>query len=253
MSLTGNTLLMKINNLPIGPGAECGYTERCAADPLHPYDGVNLCHYTNDSLHHVAECRQEFAQKLGVQVSALIIPRQAHTTNVAVINSPAPAVLDNVDALVTDRKDIVLCINTADCVPLLLHDTKAGVIAACHAGWRGAVNGVVQNTVAAMLSLGASPEHIQAAMGPCICPNCFEVGPEVADRFQQWPDTIITSAEWSKPHIDLPAVIAHILTQQGINHITPPPACTRCSWRTLFSARKLGINSGRMLSFIRIM
>lgn len=244
---------MKINSLVTGPGAVGGYTERCATDALSPHDGVNLCHYTNDSPLHVAECRQQFADELGVPLSALVIPRQTHSTNVAVIEEHVPDALENVDALVTRRNDIVLCINTADCVPVLLNDPKAGVIAACHAGWRGAINGVVENTVRTMLQLGATPKNIFAAMGPCICADCFEVGTEVAEQFRQWPGAVVTSAEWSKPHVDLSAAIAHILSQQGITSIQLPPQCTLCSWHNLFSARKLGINSGRMLTFIRRM
>lgn len=253
MTLTGNTRQMKINSLVTGPGAVGGYTERCATEALSPYDGVNLCHYTNDAPEHVAECREEFARRLGVPVSALVIPRQTHSTNVAMIEEHVPDVIENVDALVTRRKDIVLCINTADCVPVLLNDPEAGVIAACHAGWRGAVNGMVENTVNAMLQLGAKPGNIFAAMGPCICTGCFEVGAEVAERFRQWPGAVVTSAEWPKPHVDLSAAITDILKQQGISKIQTPPECTLCSWHDLFSARKLGINSGRMLTFIHRM
>lgn len=242
---------MKINRLVTGPGTDGGYTLRCATDALSPYDGVNLCHYTNDAPKHVAECSREFARMLGVPADALVIPRQTHSSNVAVIDGAGPHAIENVDALVTDRRDIVLCINTADCVPVLLSDPHAGVIGACHAGWRGAVNGVIENTIQAMLQLGATAENIHVAMGPCICPSCFEVGHEVAERFSHWHSAVVTSPFWHKPHVDLPAAISVILSHQGITRIEMPPECTRCCWTDLFSARKLGINSGRMLTFIR--
>lgn len=242
---------MKINSINVGSGAVAGYTPRCASDPGNPYDGFNICHYTNDTPVHISECRNLLVNRLGLPVNNLIVPRQTHSTNVEVIDSIPDAELTETDGLVTKRRDIVLCINTADCVPVLFHDPVAGVIGICHAGWRGMVNGVIQQTVNAMLSIGASPQNILSALGPCICTNCFEVGPEVAEKFSAWPQAVVRRPDWPKPHINLAAAAEEILRDEGIRNVTLPPDCTRCNWQQLFSARRLGINSGRMLTFIR--
>lgn len=243
---------MKINKIDLGDGCSAGYTERRAFNPGNPYDGFNICHYTNDSPEHIAACRKSLSLTLGINPGQILIPRQTHSTNVAVIDNPAEVNLENTDGLVTANRSLLLCINTADCVPVVLHDSVAGVIGICHAGWRGMVNGVIQHTVSAMLAIGATPSGIQAAMGPCICTNCFEVGPEVAEQFTAWPHAVVQRPEWAKPHINLAAAATAILHSYGVNKVAPPDECTRCEWQRLFSARRLGINSGRMLTFISL-
>lgn len=248
---------MKINKISVGNGAEAGYTLRDAVNPLLPYDGFNACHYTNDSPCHVKHCREELCATLNVADGHLIIPRQTHSSNVMVIDSPLTEseLPEGVDALVTTKRGVTLCVNTADCVPVVLNDPESGVVGICHAGWRGVVNGVVENTVEAMRTIGADTTQMHAAMGPCICCECFEVGTEVAEKFAHIPGTVMESTTWSKPHVDLAAAIAHILSSKlnlDPGNITMPPECTMHSWQSLFSARRMGINSGRVLTYIRL-
>lgn len=202
--------------------------------------GFNICTYAGADPALAADDLERLSRLTSIPVGRIIVPRQTHSVNVAVIGrgGPMPA-LDDTDALVTDRPGLLLCIQTADCLPLLLADTRAGIIGAAHCGWRGTADGIAAATVAAMASLGADPGHIRAAMGPCICPDCFEVGPEVAARFPA--RAVIAGPAGSRPHVSLPAAVTLQLTASGIpaDSITPPPACSMTSPR-LYSVRRQG-------------
>ena len=249
-------------------------TPRNAADPADPYSGFNACDYVGDSPTHIAACRRALADGLGLPLDALIFPRQTHGDRVALVDRiPYPADrLRGVDALVTALPDVLLCISTADCVPLLMADPDAGVIAAVHAGWRGVINRVALRAIVQMQLLGADPARILVAMGPSICPACFEVGQEVADQFeQQYPDAAyhILNSDGSttsvpldspivrhdlgpKPHVDLARALQSDLYRVGIQpkNVQLPLACTCCDPDRYFSARRLGVDSGRVLSGI---
>lgn len=221
-----------------------------------PYSGFNACHYVGDSPDHVAACRHRLAAELGIPETNILIPRQTHSAEVAVIRSipAAPGLIDSVDALVTGMRNVALCVNTADCVPILLSDRAAGVIAAVHSGWRGTVKRIAAQAVKGMISLGADPKGIRAVMGPSICAGCFEVGNEVAEFFESvfgHGNGIIDHTS-TKPHIDLAAAIRLTLKEAGVpdENISAPAGCSRCNPRKYFSARALGINSGRTLSLI---
>lgn len=230
-------------------------TFRDADDPSGTYSGFNACHYTGDSPEHIDKCRIALCRMLGIDRRHLIIPRQTHSCNVAVIDSipTYETALHGVDALVTRLPDTALCINTADCVPVLLYDPEAGVIAAAHSGWRGTVARIAAKTVDVMTILGAAAERIRAVMGPSICQRCFEVGEEVAARFRDtFPATVVDDREGCRPHIDLGAAIRDTLIESGLvaGNISLPTACSRCHPADFFSARCHGIDSGRTLSVI---
>ena len=216
-----------------------------------PYSGFNICHYTGDDPDRVARCRESLSRYVGVSPGMLIVPRPTHSVNCQVIDSvPVSAEsLEGVDALVTPLPGVAIGVSTADCVPVLLADPAAGIIGAAHAGWRGAIGGVVEVAVNAMVSLGAMPGCIKALMGPCICKDCFEVGDEVASLF---PEEYVVRVEGCKPHVDLLEYVASRLVACGIpcKAVTMPPACTRCNPDHYFSARRLGVNSGRNFSMI---
>ena len=232
-------------------GVRAFYTTRgdVGAEP-GPYDGFNVCHYTGDDPGHVDGCRRALAERLGVSADCIIIPRQTHSSEVATVMTPG-VMPESVDGLVTDRPGIVIGVNTADCVPVVMADADARVIGVAHAGWRGAVGGIVENTLSAMVSLGAAPTRVAAAFGPSVCAGCFEVGDEVAARF---PDAaVMRRAEWPRPHVDLHAHIASVLVGAGVPRssiaLPGPLMCTRCSPSVYFSARAAGISSGRVFTF----
>lgn len=223
-------------------------------DTCGAYSGFNACHYTGDSAAHVEECRDALCRELGIGRGWLVVPRQTHSDRVAVIDRVpvADGVLEGVDALVTALPGVALCINTADCVPLMLADAQAGVVAAVHAGWRGVLSAIVSRTVEAMESLGADAGRIEAMMGPCICGHCFEVGPEVAQLFSESYGGAagVVLGGYAKPHVDLAEALVLTLRELGVMSVRRPPACTHCRPDTYFSARRLGVNSGRVLSVI---
>lgn len=215
------------------------------------YSGFSVCNYTNDAEVHYTAHLCELQDYFTPDIDCIVMPRQTHTANVQVIRNHEEAIsgLPDIDAIVTDVPGILIGINTADCVPVVIVDEAAGVIGAAHAGWRGAVAGIIRRTVEAMRSIGAEPERCRAYIAPAICTDCFEVGEEVAARF---PERYLDRTLGVKPHVDLKGYVAGELEASGL-----PPAqisidqdCTRCNPMRYFSARALGIASGRNFTFV---
>ena len=245
-------------------GVEAFSTTRGEVDGRNPYSGVNLCDYVGDDALRVLDARLTLAMQLGVDLDDLVMPRQTHSCRVAVIDERFRAldidkqetVLEGVDALVTKLQGIVIGVNTADCVPIVLVDSQAGVIAVAHAGWRGTVGRIAANVVEEMCRQGAHAAHIQAAMGPSICQGCFEVGDEVVEPFKQahfnLDDIVARNAATGKAHIDLRAANRAVLAAAGVpvGNIVESQHCSRCEHTRFFSARRLGINSGRTFTGI---
>ena len=173
------------------PGIIALNTLRGCAHDDDPYSKVNLCDYTADDLAHVEACRNALCAALGISPDRLVMPRQTHTCNVAVVDDALMALphsermerLQAVDALVTRLGGVCIGVNTADCVNISLADAEAGVLGVAHAGWRGTVGKIAARTVEAMERLGADRSRIVAVMGASICQDCFEVGDEVLEQF----------------------------------------------------------------------
>ena len=146
------------------------------------------------------------------------------------------------DAMVTNQPGIALGILTADCAPILLADPEADVIGAAHAGWNGALSGVADSVVAAMLRLGARREQIRAAVGPCIRQAAYEVGPEFEARFRaadsQNRRFFTTSKREDHSQFDLPAYVAHRLQQAGVQQVEDLEVCTYSRAEEFFSYRR---------------
>jgi YfiH family protein len=144
--------------------------------------------------------------------------------------------------MATREKGIALGVLAADCAPVLLSDARAGVIGACHAGWKGAIGGVVANTVAEMEALGAARENIVAAIGPCISQEAYEVGPEFFDRFaleDPANERYFTPSERPKHwRFDLPGFVAARLALAGVGRVDPLELCTYGDEDAYFSFRR---------------
>lgn len=247
-------------------GVEAFSTTRGQVDGRNAYSGVNLCDYVGDDALRVLDARLTLAMQLGVDLDDLIMPRQTHSCRVAVIDEhfrtldidKQEAALEGIDALVTKLQGIVIGVNTADCVPLVLVDGQAGVIAVAHAGWRGTVGRIAKAVVEEMCRQGASADRIQATMGPSICQECFEVGDEVVDAFKKarfnLDDIVVRNAATGKAHIDLRAANRAVLVAAGVpvGNIVTSHHCSRCEHDRFFSARRLGINSGRTFTGVRL-
>jgi YfiH family protein len=147
-----------------------------------PYTSLNCSLSGGDARDAVLENRARAARAIGAKPDRLVGLMQVHGADVVEVTAPwSPGNGPRADAMVTVRPDIALGIITADCAPVLLADAEAGVAGATHAGWRGAVSGVIEATVAAMVQLGARPATIVAAIGPCIGQNSYEVGADLRD------------------------------------------------------------------------
>ena len=148
---------------------------------------------------------------------------QIHSPTAVIVTDAAPyAERPQADALITDRPGLLLGVVTADCAPVLLADPEAGVVAAAHAGWRGATAGVTDQAIAGMLSLGARVERIAAAVGPCIARASYEVDHGFAERIlAEDPDNerFLGEGPAGKPHFDLEAYVAARLAAAGIRRI----------------------------------
>ena len=186
------------------------------------YAGLNCGFGSGDERAAVAENRARVIKALGA--SDLMTVHQIHSPHVVTVTSlPPPSPPPEADAIVTNVAGLAIGVLTADCAPVLMADAQAGVIAAAHAGWKGALLGVVQNTVAAMAELGAVPDRIRAAVGPALMRDSFEVGPEFVERFiaedADYARYFHERADWTKPHFDLLDFVADRLREAGIKDI----------------------------------
>jgi len=197
----------------------------------------------------VAENRARAAARLGAPVARLIGLTQIHSADVVVAETAwQPGEGPRADALVTAQPGLALAIITADCAPVLLADTTAGVAGAAHAGWRGAAGGVLDATVAAMIKLGAHPARIAAAIGPCIAPASYEVGADMRDAVTAADPTatrfFAPGRDATRFQFDLPAYCAARLASAGVGHIATLGLDTRDDAERFFSHRRRTLAGG---------
>ena len=166
-------------------GVRHGFFGRAGGVSTGAYASLNAGPGSSDDRAAVAENRRRCAAALGVSPENLLTLHQRHTAKVVVTTGPWGAKgPPEADGVVTRTRGLAVGALAADCMPFLFADVDAGVVAAAHAGWRGALAGVLENTVAAMVAIGASPERIRASVGPCLRPPDFEVGLELPDKFE---------------------------------------------------------------------
>ena len=165
----------KLNKIPT---IKHGFFKRSGGVSSGIYAKLNCRTTSNDDLFNVKKNRDIALKSLSHNAEMANI-KQIHSARVHIYDGKRTA--PEADGIVTDQKNVALSISTADCAPILLSDPVAGVIAAAHAGWKGAYGGIIENTVAAMCELGATTENITAAVGPCIAQKSYEVGPELYD------------------------------------------------------------------------
>ena len=226
------------------------------------FASLNCGWKSGDDVRRVAENRSRIAAVMRVTPERLLTCYQIHSANVMSVTGPwNPAERPEADAMVTDRPGLALGILTADCVPMLFADPVARVIGAAHAGWRGTLGGVVENTVAAMRKLGARPDHIVAALGPCIWQENYEVGPEFPAPFLEQDAAhrrFFIPASRAEHHLfDLPGLVAAKLAAAGIAHIAASPADTFTHHEQYYSYRRNTLQSvkgtGSLMSAIALL
>ena len=219
------------------------------------YSSFNTSHYCNDRLENVQENRNRLSLLLDIPCERIIVPRQVHLTEVQAVTSQTKNTdIEGIDAIITNEKQLCIGISTADCVPILLYDTKKQAIGAVHAGWRGTVGKIVCKTIQKMQEhYNSFPQDLKAIIGPSISKEAFEVGDEVYDAFATAGFTMSEIAERrEKWHIDLWAANFNLLVETGVEkeNISVANICTYNDYDTFFSARRLGINSGRIYTGI---
>ena len=235
-------------------------TERHCTEQAAPYDGFNITHYCGDEGEHVRRCREQLCAQLGIQDSRLIVPRQVHGVRIEEVTEQHLGVaFEDTDALITRLAGVCIGVSTADCVPLLMYDRVTGAIAAAHAGWRGTVGRIGVQTLQAMQeAYGTKADDVACVVGPSIGPEAFEVGEEVYETFAEagfpMDDIAYRHPATQKWHIDLWQANVWQLMQAGVqeNAIQVSGVCTYMNHARFFSARRLGINSGRMFTGIMI-
>lgn len=164
-------------------GVRHGFFTRIGGVSEGIYRGLNTGTGSDDDPARVRENRRRVAEWMGVGPDHLLSLHQVHSPDAIVVREPFIGDRPKADAIVTDRPGLALGASAADCGPVLFADGEAGVIGAAHAGWKGALTGVLESTIAAMESLGARRDRIVAVLGPSISQKNYEVGPEFVDRF----------------------------------------------------------------------
>jgi len=230
------------------PSVAAGVSTREGGVSGPPYASLNLGRHVDDDPSSVEENRRRFCAALDVDPARLVTAGQVHGATVRVVDAPRHEPF--CDGLVTTTPELLLAIATADCAAVLLADPEHQVVGACHAGWRGAAAGIAGDTVATMVDQGASPAAVRAYVGPCISRDAFEVGPEVAARFD---DAVVHRRdEWPRPHVDLKAVLRRQLETAGLtgDAIEVSAHCTATDTDTFFSHRARDGPTGRMFGAV---
>lgn len=239
-------------------GVKHGFFTRKGGASTGIYEGLNCGVGSNDVAQTIAANRACVAEHMSTGPDALVGVHQHHSADVVTITEPT-ITPPKADAMVTNQKGIALGILTADCQPVLFADPDAGVIGAAHAGWKGALSGVLSNTVAEMEALGAKRENISAAIGPCISQKAYEVGPEFFEDFIATdPDFIrfFANGQEDRMQFDLPSFGLHMLRQAGVGSAEWIGHCTYADEARFYSYRRTThrkeADYGRLISVIRL-
>ncbi len=226
------------------------------------YASFNITHYCGDNSEHVMQNKKLLAEVLRISPQDIILPRQTHQTNILHVDadffnlseSQRSARLEGIDALITSQPKVCIGVSTADCIPILLYDKFHHTVVAVHAGWRGTVERIAEKAIAAMQQIfGTQPEQLTAVVGPGISLENFEVGEEVYEQFlQQGFNMMRIARHYAKWHIDLPLCNRLQLIETGLSpeNILMSGICTYRQHNDYFSARRLGILSGRIFTGI---
>lgn len=216
------------------------------------FSSLNLGNNTGDLDERIQQNILRLCASAGIDPERLVSSRQVHGT--AILPAEKPGNYDGYDAFITDRKNLFLCIFTADCYPVLLYDPRHNASGAVHAGWKGSAEGIVMKTIEAMQTrFNSRPEECLAYIGTGISPEAYEVGQEVALKFP--PDCCRRSpGEHEKYHLDLGMVNYRQLLSSGIlpSNIERSPFCSVRDSNLFFSYRRDQGKTGRMVTLIGV-
>lgn len=253
-------LVPKLHIYDISPDVTAFSTTRHGGYGSGVYGEFNINHYCGDDETRIDNNAEALSLELNVKKDDIIMPHQTHCTEVMQIAKdfiPLPGnvkkmILEGVDALITDVKGLCIGVSTADCIPILIYDEAHHAAAAVHAGWRGTVKRIAMKAVSAMrVTYGSRPEDLTAVIGPGISLEAFEVGDEVYEEFASAGFCMADiSRRYDKWHIDLPECNRSQLSAAGVSDIRMTGICTYNNSADFFSARRLGVASGRIFTGI---
>jgi YfiH family protein len=223
-------------------GIRHGFFTRQGGVSKGVYGSLNCGLGSRDDAENVRLNRSLVAETLGVPPERLLTLYQIHSATAVIVDKPWNGTVSEADALVTRTPGLAIGALTADCAPVLFCDPEARVIAAAHAGWRGALLGIVEATVASMERLGAKPERVVAVIGPTISQRAYEVGTDYVERFlADEPASspfFMTDDSSGEPHFDLAGYVAERLARAGVGTVSDLGLCTYCDETRLFSYRR---------------
>ena len=240
------------------PGIGHGFFTREGGVSKGIYSSLNIGLGSRDSRERVTENRARIAAWLGVRKDCLLVPYQIHSAEAVTAETDFEDGVPRADAVIASRPGTAIGVTTADCGPVLFADARNGVIGAAHAGWRGALTGILEATVDAMEARGGDRREIVAVLGPTISRDNYEVGPEFIDRFVKEDPA---NAAWFSPSkqqghacFDLPGYILERLNKAGVANSRQLGRCTYAEEKRFFSYRRSVHRSepdyGRLLSAI---
>jgi polyphenol oxidase len=222
------------------------------------FEGLNCGNGSSDQSDMVRINRDRVACAIGVAPDRLVTLHQVHSADAVTLSAPLEAPV-RADAMVTATPGLALAVLTADCQPVLFADAAAGVVGAAHAGWKGALDGVLEATLDAMERLGASRGRTVAVIGPTISQAAYEVGPEFVERFLDADPgnaRFFADGEGDRAQFDLPAYGLHRLREAGVGEALWTRHCTYADPARFFSYRRSlhhrEADYGRLISAIRV-
>lgn len=250
---------LEIITSPALDGVRHGFFTRKGGASSGVYAGLNCGGGSDDQADAVSMNRARMATAMGAEPADIAGVHQVHSPDVVTVTEPQTGDRPKADGLVTNTPGIVLTVLTADCEPVLFADRAAGVVGAAHAGWRGAIEGVLEATVDAMVALGATRENIHAVIGPTISQANYEVGPEFMDRFMdEDPENgrFFAGGQGDRVQFDLPAFGLFRLRGAGVGHAEWTRHCTYADPARFYSYRRSvhrnEADYGRLISAIRL-
>lgn len=227
----------------------CHFSNRKNGFSKDVYSELNLGMNTGDIPQTVTKNREYFYNALNIKSAKIAYPDQVHSASVQ--TATGPGIYSRTDALVSNQTGLFLAVQTADCTPLFLFDPRNNVIGVIHAGWRGCVSGIIENTFKKMeTEFGSDPKNIVAAAGPCLQPCCFEVREDVFSLFDE--KFLKPHARKEKKILDIPEFINSELSRLGVlsDNFEISSVCTKCDVENYYSYRRDGNKSGRMMGLI---
>ncbi len=244
-------------NLSALSGVSHRFFNRVGGTSPPPFDRLNTTASVGDAPARVEENLARCRFQIGVGRQALYTVSQVHGDRVLEVSAGddvEQAAEEKADAVFTTSPDVAVAIRTADCVPILLADKKGRAVAAVHAGWRGAVGGVLEATLKTFAAHGCGPADVVAAVGPAISWDNFEVGPEVVEVAAQVDDVsgLVRDGDGDRKYFDLPGFVERRLRSSGVTAVERVGGCTVADDARYFSHRRDQGRTGRQLSAIAL-